>query len=266
MHDDLQLFREIAWPPTPFDLVWHLVLAGRRGSEAHGTYVPPEDDAGIDDRDVMGIVIPPAEYLLGVRRPAWEGSEAIRGPWDVVLYDYRKFVRLLCKQNPNALSLLWLREEDYLFRSPEGQALVEHRDLFRARRPAYEAFIGYARGQLHRMNHWVQPYRGYMGAKRKALVDRFGYDTKNAAHLIRLLHMGVEYLRQGVLHVRRTDDRDALLAIKRGEWSLPQVMDEAERSFIECQTAYENSAMPEAIDTRAVEELVVTTLRDALLE
>jgi len=34
---------------------------------------------------------------------------------------------------------------------------------------------------------------GYMGKKRRELVMRVGYDAKNAAHLIRLLRMGIEF-------------------------------------------------------------------------
>lgn len=77
----------------PFPLEPSLVLLGRRGSEAHGTYVPPTNPDSIDDRDLMGVCIPPAPWTIGLRQ--WEGSESIRGVWDVVLYDFRKFVRLL---------------------------------------------------------------------------------------------------------------------------------------------------------------------------
>jgi len=35
---------------------------------------------------------------------------------------------------------------------------------------------------------------GYLGDKRKQLVLKHGYDAKNAAHLIRLLRMGIEFL------------------------------------------------------------------------
>jgi hypothetical protein len=46
---------------------------------------------------------------------------------------------------------------------------------------------------------------GYMGQKRRELVRRVGYDAKNAAHLIRLLRMGIEFLTEGTLHVERAD-------------------------------------------------------------
>lgn len=248
---------EIQFPDTPFPLDTSLALLGRRGSEAHGTYVPPTDPDAIDDRDLMGICIPPAPWLLGWR--LWEGAESIKGVWDVVLYDYRKFVRLLCKQNPNVLGMLWLEPEDYLYVGPAGRALIENRDVFRARELATSSFIGYAHGQLHRMTS-ASEYKGYMGAKRKALVDRFGYDTKNAAHCVRLLHMGIEYLKLGRLVVRRSWDVEMIRSIKRGDWALQSVQKYVESQMAEIRRAESKSVLPESIDENAVEQIVLRAL------
>lgn len=49
-----------------------------------------------------------------------------------------------------------------------------------------------------------------MGQKRRELVRRVGYDAKNAAHLIRLLRMGIEFLTEGTLHVERADATELL--------------------------------------------------------
>ena len=46
---------------------------------------------------------------------------------------------------------------------------------------------------------------GYMGQKRRELVRRVGYDDKNAAHLIRLLRMGIEFLTEGTIYVERAN-------------------------------------------------------------
>lgn len=251
---------EIVFPSTPFPLEPSLVLLGRRGSEAHGTYVPPTEPDAIDDRDLMGICIPPARFYLGFRE--WNGAEAINGPWDVVLYEYRKFVSLLMKQNPNVLGMLWLVPEDYLYIGPLGALLIELRDLFRHRKRAYDAFTGYAHSQLIKMRK--SEFAGYMGARRKALVQKHGYDTKNAAHLIRLLHMGEEYLRTGELTVRRTTDRELLLDVKRGAWSLERVQEYAVERLARCETAYMESVLPETIDEERLDGMVTEILRGAM--
>ena len=98
---------------------------------------------------------------------------------------------------------------------------------------------------------------GYMGAKRKELVRRVGYDAKNAAHLIRLLRMGIEFLVEGALHVERAD-AEQLLSIKRGEWSIERVTDEAERLFKLAEEAYVRSSLPAEPDMQKAEKLCVS--------
>lgn len=97
---------------------------------------------------------------------------------------------------------------------------------------------------------------GYMGQKRKALVRQFGYDCKNAAHLIRLLRMGIEFLVEGELHVERADSEN-LLEIKRGEWSLDKVKEESERLFKLAEEAYVRSTLPARPDHKQAEALCV---------
>jgi len=97
---------------------------------------------------------------------------------------------------------------------------------------------------------------GYMGTKRRELVRRVGYDAKNAAHLIRLLRMGIEFLTEGTMHVERADAPE-LMSIKRGEWSLEKVKAEAERLFQLSQEAYVRSTLPPEPDRDRAECLCV---------
>jgi len=97
---------------------------------------------------------------------------------------------------------------------------------------------------------------GYMGKKRRELVMRVGYDAKNAAHLIRLLRMGIEFLTEGTIYVERADGPE-LLTIKRGEWSLEKVKAEAERLFQLAQEAYVRSSLPPEPDRDRAEKLCV---------
>jgi len=102
---------------------------------------------------------------------------------------------------------------------------------------------------------------GYMGKKRRELVRRVGYDAKNAAHLIRLLRMGIEFLTEGTLHVERADGPE-LLDIKRGEWSLDRVKSESERLFQLAQEAYVRSSLPAEPDHLKAERLCVEMISD----
>lgn len=104
-------------------------------------------------------------------------------------------------------------------------------------------------------------YKGYMGGKRRELVERFGYDTKNAAHLIRILRMGIEFLTDGTLYVER-EDKQELMDIKRGGWTLDKVKEEAERLFTLAQEAYVRSPLPPEPDRARAERLVIDIVSD----
>ena len=102
---------------------------------------------------------------------------------------------------------------------------------------------------------------GYMGQKRRELVRRVGYDAKNAAHLIRLLRMGIEFLTEGTMHVERADAPE-LLEIKRGAWPLEKVKSKAERLFQLSQEAYVRSSLPSEPDRDRAERLCVEMISE----
>jgi predicted nucleotidyltransferase len=285
-----------------FDLAPHLLVLATMGSHSHGTYVPPTEPNAIDDVDLMGIVVPPLEYHIGL--PRWETWRMQQDELDVVCYSLDKAVRLMLKSNPNIVGLLWLRPEDVVFKTQQFVELLMNRGMFTALTAA-DAFAGYAYGQLKRMEafnvermneyeaytesirnnageagvqevltadsnkikhlsiawgvrqEWLlafqklhkQYFSGYMGEKRKAMVRKYEYDVKNAAHLIRLLRMGKEFLETGALNVFRTHDAQELIDIKQGKWTLSQVRAEAEKLFAEVRAAEANSNLPKRPDT-----------------
>ena len=100
-----------------------------------------------------------------------------------------------------------------------------------------------------------------MGKKRRELVMRVGYDSKNAAHLIRLLRMGIEFLTEGKMYVERADGPE-LLEIKRGAWPLEKVKAEAERFFQLAQEAYVRSPLPPEPDSNRAEKLCVKMIAE----
>jgi uncharacterized protein len=239
------------------------VLVGYRGSVAHGTYVPNTDPASIDDVDLMALCVPDESHYFGLEEFGSRGTEEIVvDPWDIVAYEVRKAVSLLLKGNPNVLSMLWLPEDLYTQRTPAGDLLIDNRDAFVGSH-VYDAYVGYAMSQLRQMER--VDHDGYMGPKRRSLVERFGYDCKNASHLIRLLRQCIEFLDTGELQVRRADAAE-LVAIKLGEWPLDRVKDEANRLFRLAEETHEHSALPPSPDTEKAGALCVEVVRTALAD
>lgn len=230
----------------------YIILEGYRGSVSHGVYVKDY----IDDKDIFGIFIPPKKYIIGLGK--WEMYEKKEDDLDILYYSIRKFFHLALRGNPNVLSLLWLRPEYYIKITEWGRLLIENRNIFVGKH-CYHSFIGYAYGQLRRMGHFS--FEGYMGERRKELVRRFGYDVKNASHCIRILKMGIEFLIEGKLNVFRSD-RQQLLSIKMGEWSLEQVRKEAEKLFDLAKESYVKSNLPIEPDYEAANDLLINIIEN----
>lgn len=238
------------------------ILTGYRGSIAHGTYLGTKETYATDDKDVMAISVPPRDYYIGLDRCGFgkKGTkEVFKGEWDIVCYEALKAIRLLMKGNPNVLMMLWLPENAYIYKSRAGELLLSNRSMFDGKH-TYKSFTGYARGQLHRMTHGA--HQGYMGAKRKELFRKYGYDIKNASHLIRLLRMAVEYLSLGELHVFR-EDASELNDIKRGRWTLKEVEGEAKRLFDLADKALIASKLPAGPDKEGIHYLCTDIIETA---
>lgn len=236
------------------------ILQAYVGSIAHGTYTGNKDAYSSDDKDVAAICVPPLEYYWGLDHFGM-GDKATRivqhGEWDITIHELRKAVSLLLKGNPNILMLLYLPDNAYIQVREAGMQLIGNRALFDGKH-VYHSFVGYARGQLHRMTHGA--HEGYMGHKRKALRDLHGYDPKNASHMIRLLRMAVEYLSGAGLIVLRADASE-LIDIKQGKWTLAEVNDEAKRLFALADEAFVRSPLPPKPQVQEVSALCVALVR-----
>ena len=231
-----------------------IILLGYRGSISHGTY----QKTGLDDKDFIGIVIPPDDYIFGLKR--FDQMQKMDGDIDIVIYELRKYFYLLLKANPNVLELLWLEPHHYVYVSPIGQLLIDNRDLFISKL-CYKTYGGYAYSQLRKMDNYDT--NGKMGDKRKQLVEKWGFDVKNSSHLIRLLKMGIEILMDGEINVYRGEtDSQLYISIKNGEWSLEKVKKEADRLFALLDEAYIKSELPKKPDFEKVNGLCMRIMQE----
>lgn len=241
------------------------LLCGFRGSIAHNTFVPSTNPHSIDDVDLISVYFAIPEHYIGLGRDKEykRGTEVTINEFDAVSYEIKHFTNLLLKSNPTTLLLLWLHEDHYIIKTEAGQRLLDNRDLFTSKL-LYRSFTRYAQDQIDKMQ--PNTYEGYMGAKRKALVDKFGYDCKNAAHSLRLLKMAAEYLDHGELRVYRTGDATMLKQIKTGMWSLKDIKQRAAEELDNVNSALEYSELPEEPNRNAVEQMLMKILGDYIYE
>lgn len=236
------------------------IMVGLRGSDAHGTKLD-EHETFIDDVDVFTIVVQPIDFYLGLdnngkKRQHWDSAGE---DLDILVYDIRKFMGLAEQANPNVLNWLWNRPTDYLFMNNLGMLLIDNRDLFLTKK-IFPRLIGYSYSQMERMNA-DKKYEGYMGEKRKMLVNDYGYDVKNAAHSVRLLLMAIEIAETGEMSTYRPEaDRNLIKNIKRGNLTLDEVSSMIEHYADVAKKAQDKSDLPESVDREAVNELLCTII------
>ncbi len=251
---DLKKLKERASEKLPELIPHQAILIGFRGSVAHGTFIPTTEPNSTDDIDLIGVYFAPADNYIGIKEVGKGVVERFVGEWDVVSYEFKKLVRLLIKSNPNVMSMLWMEDEFYLKNSKYGKILIDNRDAFTSKL-VFNSYTGYASGQLHKMTSHVR--EGYMGEKRKRLVEKYGFDSRNTSHCIRLLKQGIEFLETGKIKVDRTGiDADELIAIKCGKLSLDEVKEYAESLFADSKIAFAKSQLPEVPDYEKINKIV----------
>lgn len=113
---------------------------------------------------------------------------------------------------------------------------------------AYQAAMKHYRG--------YQEWRKNRNPKRSKLEEQFGYDTKHAMHLCRLLLMGCEILQEGAVRVHRPD-AEWLKSIREGLLSYEELLEWAHRQEETLKTAEGISPLPDSPDFDRVERLVV---------
>jgi len=94
-------------------------------------------------------------------------------------------------------------------------------------------------------------------AARGELEEAHGFDTKHAMHLVRLLRMGVEALRDGEIIVKRPDARE-LLAIRSGAWTYEEIVEYAEMMDNEVREVwYKKTDLPKKPNLKKVAKLLM---------
>jgi len=169
------------------------------------------------------------------------------GDLDVVIYSARKWARLALAGNPTVLLVLFVPDEEIVFRNRAGEELAANAHRFVSRLAA-DRYLGYLHAQRAGMT-------GKARTSRPELVEAHGYDTKHAMHALRLGLQGIELLTTGRITLPVPEPhRTYLRSIRRGEVPLPEVVAAVEDAEHELMLLREQSAVPPDPDRRWVDE------------
>lgn len=241
--------------PPPF-VVSNSCYLTIMGSHAYGVADTSVKDK-IPDYDVYGFCIPPKDVIFphlrgeipgfGTPGPKFEqyqkhhihDTDALGGAgqeWDLQIFNIVKFFELCRENNPNMIDSLFTPENCIIHSTQVGRLVRDKRKLFLSKE-AWKKFRGYAWSQMHKMDT-KNPEGG-----RKEIVDKFGYDVKFAYHVIRLLDEAEQIILTGDMDLQRC--REAMKAIRRGEWKIEDVRAWAMEKEKALEAAYVNCKLPD---------------------
>lgn len=96
---------------------------------------------------------------------------------------------------------------------------------------------------------------------RAELEKKFGFDTKHATHLVRLLRMAREILETWQVNVFR-EDAEELREVRAGGWSFEKIVDFAEKEDLALFDVMQKSSLPKNADMNEIHNLIT----DMILE
>lgn len=236
------------------------------GSQA---YAVNTDDS---DQDLYGFCIPPKDMVFphlsgeiagfGTQIQRFEQFQQHhvheldrKKEYDMQIYSIVKYFQLCMDNNPNMIDSLFTDQTCVLKCTKLAQHIRDNRKIF-LHKGSWFRFKGYAYSQMHKMG-LKSPQAG---SKRRATVDKWGFDVKFAYHIVRLLNEVEQILTEGDLDLRRNNEQ--LKAIRRGDWTMEQV----EQYFVmkekSLETLYTESKLQHSPDESLIKKLLLETLEE----
>lgn len=240
---------------------YEIILETVVGSTLHGTSV----DDGLEDLDLMAVVIESPRHGLDLARPdfdpqqTWihrtkpEGVRSEAGDVDWVGHALRKYMRLAMRGNPTVLLPLFAPMDQVRVIDRLGRAL---RDLT----PKIVSKFVYS-PYKHYMAEQHRRLMGTLGQKnctRPELVEKYGFDSKYAAHIVRLGYQGKELLSTGRLTLPMPEaERQEVRDIRTGKYTIDEVSTKIVERQEELSLAFEQCSLRAEPDYEAIEAFVI---------
>ncbi len=229
------------------------------GSTAYGANDPNSSDVDVHGFCVpnMDIVFPQTikgGYVEGfTKRPqnfesfhqhhmSYDNKE-----YDVCVYSIVKLFSLAVDNNPNILEILWTPDDCVLRQTEIGKTVRDIRQLFLSK-ASYHRFRGFAHAQK----------KSLYKSNRKELIDKYGFDVKNAYHMIRLALQGKQILETGDMVLNK--DADLYKDIRTGKYTLQEIEEMFAGLEADLDNLFKTSDLRYSADTKNLQKGLMACL------
>lgn len=172
--------------------------------------------------------------------------------YDITCYSIIKYFQLCMENNPNMIESLYVPQNCVLHCSPIADIVRSNRQMF-LHKGAFFKYKSYGYNQLHK----IRNKRDTEG-KRKDLIEKYGFDTKFAAHAVRLVGYCSQILVSHDIDLQR--DSEHLKAIRRGEVSEEDIYKWFNDKERELETLYTTSTLRHKPEEDRIKELLLSCL------
>lgn len=97
---------------------------------------------------------------------------------------------------------------------------------------------------------------------RAVLEEKYGFDTKHASHLVRLMHEGQELLATGFITLPRPEATE-LVEIRNGKYSYDELLEKVENFDADFERFYDESPLQHSADMEKVSELYLNIIMES---
>lgn len=219
------------------------------------------------DVDLWGICIPPDEvvfpyehgYVYGFgKKPIeygnWqkhhvfdEGQE-----YDINIYNIVRLLDLARQGNPNIIDMISIPDEMVLFETPAGKYLRQVKECFYSKN-MYPKFRGFIK------NHKLGMLQPKNVGRRTGLVDKYGYDIKDAGHCIRCMLGLLDLLTIGEYNIRK--HCDLIRDIRNGKFTYQEVIKLIEYGEVKLEQAILTTTLKEEVTEEEAKTILLECIK-----
>lgn len=229
------------------------------GSNAYGV------SADNSDMDIYGFCMPEIEVLMPhlsgwvngfgpvpkefgqyqqhhIKTDIWKKEQE----YDVCIYNITKYLWLCGNGNPNMIDSMFVHDTCVTHLTEIGSYLRDNRHHFLSKK-CWHTFKGYAYSQMHKLK-----FKKNTTGKRKALIEKYGYDIKFAYHIVRLLNEVEQIMVEHDIDLMV--NRKQLISIRQGEWKEQEIYDYFVDKEKQLEEVYLTSSLRMKPDWKSISE------------
>lgn len=215
-----------------------------------GIYVPPRINMYPQEYGyIQGFDVPPAAVETHQVHHVYDDNGV---EYDINIFHIVKFFNLAAAGNPNIIDAISTKPELHKFKNTIGRLIYHNRKLFISN-DMYPKFRGMIK------NHMATIAKAQTGHGHAELIEKHGYDTKDAAHSIRVLFSLIDILTDG--DYRPDAHAQVIRDIRNGVYTLKDMLSIYELYNHHAESLIKKSTLQDTVDKEKVKRLLNACLQ-----